>query len=1236
MYNLNYFKRFKNITEYKNYISDDPLLPDVGFVGGQGIRNRKKYYMRKYSGGGPSVLVVRLRVNGSRTPSDIDGYSEGFEITTRPTDKSKSYSIYVNGERFVTTCGDYRGIYECSINSGETKNLFTVTSDVEVINLWQKPIEFTPNLKVNGSSESLTIGSAVTAFTITTEPNLYRETTEYTIYVNNEVLVTTAGTYSYVYECGANPEVNNRTYDIRCDNDRIVVTQGYKAIVPNLKVNGSTTPENIGSAVTSFTISTDPNILNMSYDILVDGDVVKTVVGSYSFEYECGPNPSLNDRTIVVSSANEIVELVQNAKEFIPSLKVNGSITPGAIGSGVTSFTITTEPNGNDKVYAIKVNGVTVVTTSGNCNYAYNCGVNPESYNKTFVVTCEEETVEVIQVGNNFTVNLLVNGKKTVPVVSVDGSDSAFTITTEVNDSNILYTIYVNNVPFVSTNGNYSGIYVCGVNPMTEGNRQFSVSCVNETVVASQGSGPIRINLKVNGSTTPDNIGSAVTSFTITTEPNTHELYVIYVNDKFVTGGTTDLTYTYVCGENDTVEEREFIVTVDMSEESVTIKQDKINFEVVVTINNEKTHTIDWDTEWVSFKTQPSHNTVEYDVYKDGAKYVTRTGRWQYDYYWGENNTDTPRTIVLSCCGDTATAIQNAKEFTPNLEINNSTSPENIRGKATRFNITVQPNVEDILYNIYVNNNPIGERYGRTDTMYTIGQNPSYEESRTFVVKVANETVSITQDPNVFIPYLSVNGSSLPDNLTDSSTVFSITTYPALDLEHEYTIYVNNVPFVTTKGVYEGFYTCGANTSYDNVRTFVVRCETEEVTLTQNCKPFVSNLKVNGSTTPENIGSAVTEFTVSTEPEYSAHTYNIYVNDEVLVTTAGTYSGKFICGKNPTDRPRTFVVECGDSSVSIIQDKSLFEPNLTVNGSKTPGKISSGVTNILIETNPTVKTVEYVIYLDGVAIYTGTGDASFEHTIDRNPIILPTKTTRQLEVTCGIEKVTVTQTERYSKPNLKVNNSTGPTIAWDASGFTMTTTPEPAYSDPDPVYDEYNIYLDDVAREYCPLSGNVSENFTVEKNMDYPGQHKWTFKCEKETVVVTQDNYHIDWQFEWWFDGQAMGDERQVTTNLNAHTVRFKTTPRVKCSDGTYIKEPKKLTFTAYVARFSITSDDGKRFEPHWIFTFEQSFPGDVDTIDLTVPLPATTEATTPFDGQWVVQINNGVEMCNITFVRQA
>ena len=124
-------------------------------------------------------------------------------------------------------------------------------------------------------------------------------------------LVITASTNTSTTERSAAVYILNTTEElIEAD----VVQQGKNAFRANLRVNNSTSPSNIGSATTTFSISTTPNDTAATYDIVVNGTKMTTTSGNYSGSYSCGANPNTSERTFKVTCEGESVTIKQNPK----------------------------------------------------------------------------------------------------------------------------------------------------------------------------------------------------------------------------------------------------------------------------------------------------------------------------------------------------------------------------------------------------------------------------------------------------------------------------------------------------------------------------------------------------------------------------------------------------------------------------------------------------------------------------------------------------------------------------------------------------------------------------------------------------------------------------------------------------------------------------------------------------------------------------------------------------------
>ena len=187
------------------------------------------------------------------------------------------------------------------------------------------------------------------------------------------------------------------------------------------------------------------------------------------------------------------------------------------------------------------------------------------------------------------------------------------------------------------------------------------------------------------------------------------------------------------------------------------------------------------------------------------------------------------------------------------------------------------------------------------------------------------KVINMNRKGELFKTNIKVNGSKEPDMIARDVTEFTITTMPNVKTR-PYKIFVNDELFIKTTGSYNGIYECGKNETV-NKKYFTVTCRDENVTIIQDCVPFEANLLVNGSTTPDEIGSAVTSFTITTAPVSTEVSYDIFVNDNLFVTTRGNYSGVYECGENTTEEKREFTVTCSEESVTILQSE--YKPKVT-------------------------------------------------------------------------------------------------------------------------------------------------------------------------------------------------------------------------------------------------------------------------------------------------------------------
>ena len=979
---------------------------------------------------------MTVKINNATSPSAISASTSSFGISIA-TNSSKSYNIYVNGSSFSSATGNYSGTYNCGQNTGQTASrTFSVTvsnSDISgSASITQNGVAESVTLYLNNTHSNITINSGDTSFSVKVVPSAND------FYYNVKVDGTTqwsnlSGTTTNTYTCGANPTNLTRSFTVKVESTNsseqfTVIQDGKESFKANLRVNNSTSPDNIGSGVSSFTISTTPNDSSQSYIIKVDSISVTSTTGNYSSSYSCNANPNTSNRTMTVyvyvgSTVVETVSIVQYAKAYytIQSTKyIDGNsytnVTLTADTNMVGTFYVTDDGNSWHSTPTISSDGKTITvsridsyTSSTDTTRSVSCSIKYNSAQSESIATGTITQNPVIVLVPNLRVNTSTSPD------NIGSGVSSFTISTTPNAAYTSgYTIYVNGDAFTSTTGNYSGTYTCGENPNVNSNRTFEVTCGNESVTIIQNRKQFYINLRVNSSTSPENINSTATGFTISTTPNdSSQSYTIYINGNSYTSTTGNYSETYNCGANTNVSSRTFTVSASNSliSDSVNITQNGVAESVTLYLNDTHSNiTINSGDTSFSIKVVPSANDFYYSVKINGTtQWSNLSGTTTNTYNCGANPNTTNRTFTVKVespnSSEQLTVTQSAKEaFKANLSVSSTL----IGSATTGFTISTAPNDSSQSYSIYVDSTSVTSTTGNYSGTYNCGENTS-TSNRTMRVAVkvgtsiveyidvtqdakayytiqstkyidgnSQTNVTLTADTNmvgtfyvtgdggswhstptissngktitlssinsytstttstraitcvvryntttgeplavgtiaqsptiVLVPNLRVNNSTNPNNIGSADTSFTISTTPNAAYTGSYTIYINGTSFTSTTGNYSGSYTCGENTDVSTNRTFTVTCGNESVSITQNRKQFYSNLRVNSSTNPGNIGSGATGFTISATPNATAR-YNVYVNDVLITDISGNYSSTYNCGANPDTSERTFTVK---------------------------------------------------------------------------------------------------------------------------------------------------------------------------------------------------------------------------------------------------------------------------------------------------------------------------------------
>ena len=221
-----------------------------------------------------------------------------------------------------------------------------------------------------------------------------------------------------------------------------------------------------------------------------------------------------------------------------------------------------------------------------------------------------------------------------------------------------------------------------------------------------------------------------------------------------------------------------------------------------------------------------------------------------------------------------------------------------------------------------------------TNATATIQASTNTASTRTAVVTVKNGsttvgTWSITQQKKPEDKYLWVVSQgqttatvSNVSNAGGSQELVILTNYSQSELDG---FSVNKPSWITnvklTKSTNKLTFNVASNPVGGNSRSGSITVGGLTIDVSQVAgEAFKVNLKVNNSTSPSNIGSAVTSFSISTTPNSNTLQYTIYVNGTSFTSTTGNYNGSYTCGANPNESERTFTVTCEDETVTIKQN----------------------------------------------------------------------------------------------------------------------------------------------------------------------------------------------------------------------------------------------------------------------------------------------------------------------------
>ena len=800
---------------------------------------------------------------------------------------------------------------------------------------------FVPNLKVNNSTTPGAIGSAVTSFTITTEPNSL--TKQYTIYVGSTEITTTAGTYSYVYNCGENPNTSERTFTVTCEGESVSITQEAKhlSFIWNDTTTSATT-ETVEKDITASTkyFTTNYENLSVSYIGHITGATINgNGVTAY---YPVNTGITQQEGTVEVKSNGVTIgtyAIKQNGTAESVTLYLNGTHNSITIGSGATSFIVKVVPSANDFQYDILVSGATWKNdVTGTIEDTYTCPANPETTARTF-------TVKAVSTNASDELTVTQNAKA---YFLWEGGSTAITETvgSAVTSSSKNYTTNYTGLT-TSTGGCVTGATInensvtakYKANPDTS-DRTGYVNIMNGSTVV--GTYNITQNAKAylwiisTGQTTASttNITSAGTSlnYNILTNYLQSELDGFsvtkpdWVNTVKLTKSTLKLTFNV---DQNPIASEARSGNVLVGGLTVSLSQNAgAPFVPNLKVNEDTgTTTISWDSDEFTITTEPNDKSKEYIIYVNDSP-ITASGDYEQVYHCGENTGTTSRTFTVRCSTEIVTVTQDAKPgFTPNLKVNGNIGNVIIRSSESAFTITTVPNVSLYTYAIYVNDTAITTTTGSYSGNYTCGINSSSASEQTYIVRCSGETVNVTQYAKL-VPNLKVNGSSTNITIEYDDDTVTFSTEPNTAYRGDYTIYVNGSSFITTTGSYSGSYDWGVNpgqVSRDmTISVWDGPTKVQEIEITQKPQPFMSNLMVNGSTSPNNIGSGTTGFTITTQPNFSSQSYNIYVNDTLVSSTTGNFTGVYNCGENTGTTERTFIVKTVGTgyveTVSITQD----------------------------------------------------------------------------------------------------------------------------------------------------------------------------------------------------------------------------------------------------------------------------------------------------------------------------
>ena len=578
--------------------------------------------------------------------------------------------------------------------------------------------------------------------------------------------------------------------------DSFTVQQNKKIFHVNLKVNDSTSPGNIGSATTLFTISTEPNSSSKTYTIYVNTNPFTSVTGTYTGSYPCGENPDVVERTFTVTSEDESVSITQQPKHlsFIWN-DTNTTATTQTVDSGTTNsskYYTTNYPN-----LSVTWNGVITSATINEgivtAYYPVNTGVTP----KEGVVEVKSNgvvigTYTVTQNGMSQSVTLYLNG--THGNITIGSGATTFTIGVNPNSDDFSYKILVNGTTeWNNLTGSTTNTYNCGANPNTTA-KTFTVKAESsnaseEFTVTQEAKAYFRWT---NGSTAvTETVGSASTSSSKEYTTNYTSLTPSYggcVTGASINNGTCTVNYTQNPGTSDRTG-YVYIMNGSTVVGTYNITQEAKAYLWIISSGQTTAST----TNVTSAGTSLSYNILTNYLQSELDGFTATTPDWVNTVKLTNSssaltfNVDQNPIASESRSGDvligglTVSITQNAGvEFKANLKVNGSTTPGAIGSDTTSFTITTEPNDTSVSYQILVDTSVATTTSGNYSGSYTCGANTGTTE-RTFTVKCGNETVNIKQRPIPPITY-TINGSF--GNNSESTITFTVEiynkTYPVL------------------------------------------------------------------------------------------------------------------------------------------------------------------------------------------------------------------------------------------------------------------------------------------------------------------------------------------------------------------------------------------------------------------------------------------------------------------------